>query len=174
MEEPFRIAETFSRNSILVVIGVIATVGIGGLALSEHNGTLIAGFCGMTCVSLFGQMQAATKVAEAKADLKADLEVAAVKVEAVKTDLAQAAKGYNGKLDAIHGLVNSKMATQLMRNLKLASALAILAHRYAILSHKDEDVDVALLFDEDVKAAQAEYDEHMAKQAVVDAATMAS
>lgn len=70
--------------------------------------------------------------------------------------------------DATHVLSNSAMGAQLLANVQNLEALSVLAHRFA--ENKNEaDKAAADAIDVRVKAAKEEYQEHLKRQAIVDA-----
>jgi hypothetical protein len=71
--------------------------------------------------------------------------------------------------EATHILSNSAMGAQLAINVELLQALSVQAHRFASLTKQDGDVATAKAFDVRVEGAKKLYQEHLTKQAVVDA-----
>jgi hypothetical protein len=89
-----------------------------------------------------------------------------------------AANGYLARREAkksvviardTHTLVNSQAGQALLQRVELLQALAVQAHRFAALTHDPGDAAAALAFEVQVKAAETSYQDHMRKQAVVDA-----
>lgn len=80
-----------SSSGILVALGVVATAGVGGAAYAPSSAVNILGFCCMICVSLLTllkQNQASAELRVTQKQTAAEVKVAAVKVEEVKTELA--------------------------------------------------------------------------------------
>ena len=71
--------------------------------------------------------------------------------------------------EATHTLSNSAMGAQLAINVELLQALSVQAHRFATMTGQEGDTATAKAFDVRVTGAQKLYQEHLTKQAVVDA-----
>jgi hypothetical protein len=71
-------------------------------------------------------------------------------------------------IDKVHILSNSAMGSQLLSKVELLKALAVFAHRLAETG-TEADVAAAKALDVRVIAAQVEYQDHLIKQAKVDA-----
>lgn len=69
----------------------------------------------------------------------------------------------------IHTLTNSAMGSQLKLNVEFAERISVQAHRLAIVTKEEGDVAAALAADVVVKEQQAVYQEHLVRQAKVDA-----
>lgn len=69
----------------------------------------------------------------------------------------------------IHTLTNSAMGMQLKLNVDFAKQNAVLAHRLADISHEEGDIAAAKAADVVVEIQTAIYQEHLIKQAEVDA-----
>ena len=69
----------------------------------------------------------------------------------------------------IHVLTNSAMGDQLRLNLKFAERFAVQAHRLAALSGDNGDKAAAVAADVDVESQKSIYQEHLLRQAKVDA-----
>lgn len=161
-----------SRNGILIALGVVVTVAVVGSVVSKENSTAIIGFCSLICVSLFSELRriqtdaeqslAARKTAANVADVKTALGVSDEKVEEVKNNLVVSEQKTTAQLTSIakvaadtHTLVNSNFGVQLRLNMELSRWKADQTKLTA-------DIDAA-------NSAQKLYEEHMAKQATVDA-----
>jgi len=70
--------------------------------------------------------------------------------------------------DATHILTNSAMGAQLLANVQNLQAMAVLAHRFAE-NNNASDIAAAAAIDVRVEEARAKYQEHVKRQAVVDA-----
>ncbi len=150
-----------SKNSILVAIGVVVTVGVTGTVFAHDNSVQIIGFCSFICVSLLALLQ------QIKTDAKMD--VAAVKAEEVKTALEDANLKSDKQMakqtaiitetketaEKVHILVNSSMSAQLK-----ISMMAL--QRIAAMTKHPEDIVAA-------ETAENLFREHEVKQGKVDA-----
>ena len=72
-------------------------------------------------------------------------------------------------VNAIHTLTNSAMGAQLKLNVQFAEQNAVLAHRLAEMSKSEGDVAAATAADVVVESQKAIYQEHLVRQAKVDA-----
>jgi hypothetical protein len=70
---------------------------------------------------------------------------------------------------SIHTLTNSAMASQLKVNVEFSQQNAVLSHRLADISKSEGDIAAAVAADVVVEAQKQIYQEHMLKQAKVDA-----
>ena len=129
-----------------IISALVATVAIAilGVIFSKENAVLVIGFCSVVCTSLLGLLKAIST--DEKLDKVADkAEVAAGKVEEVKTALVEKGEERDKKLDAIaetgdktHKLVNSAMTVQLKLN-------AVMSRRLADVTKTTEDEKAAEL-----------------------------
>ena len=70
--------------------------------------------------------------------------------------------------DATHILTNSAMGAQLLANVQNLQAMAVLAHRFAENGNA-ADIAAAVAIDVRVEEAKAKYQDHVKRQAIVDA-----
>jgi hypothetical protein len=74
------------------------------------------------------------------------------------------------QVTAIHTLTNSAMGAQLKLNVEFAQQNSVLAHRLAAISNSEGDIAAAAAADVVVETQKAIYQEHILRQAKVDAA----
>jgi hypothetical protein len=72
---------------------------------------------------------------------------------------------------SIHTLTNSAMGAQLKLNLQFAERFAVQAHRLASITKETGDLAAAVAADVDVEAQKSVYQDHLLRQAKVDATT---
>jgi hypothetical protein len=70
--------------------------------------------------------------------------------------------------NAIHTLSNSAMGAQLQQKVDLLKALAVFAHRFADIGN-DADKAAATALDVRVRSAEKDLQDHLVRQALVDA-----
>jgi len=147
---------TEQRSYLLALVGVMAVVGIV-VALQPTQAVPIIGFGTLIAVALLQLLQgqkAAIKVEEVASTQK---DAAALVAKVAKT--LQTAEGKVDKLalvaEATHTLVNSAMGNQLQIS-------ALLARRLSTITGESGDISAAV-------EAERLYDDHIRKQAVVDA-----
>lgn len=151
---------TGTSTAILVTIGVVVVVGvIGAVFVQDAFIVNVLGFCGLVTVSLLSLLQQAgtSKKLEVVAE---KAEVAATKVEEVKTTLVKTDEKTDRKLEAIaetvestHQDVNSGMTLQLRLNKMTTQSLAD-------VRGTPEDIAVA-------KLAAQQLEEHEKRNALV-------
>jgi ADP-ribosylglycohydrolase len=71
--------------------------------------------------------------------------------------------------EATHTLSNSAMGAQLLTKVELLQMLAVQAHRLAEVTKEAGDLTIAKAFEVQVEAAKKLYQEHVTKQAIIDA-----
>lgn len=143
-----------SQKGILITLGVTVTAGVLGASQSAENAVQILGFCSLVCVSLLGLL-AQIRTVEKLEVVAEKAEVAAVKVEEVKTALVEKDVKTESKLDSIHSLVDGAMSNQLR-----ISWVAL--KRVAELTKLPEDIAVAEIAE---KLWHEQEAKHIAEQA---------
>jgi len=139
-----------SQKSILVALGVVATVGIFGATASSANAAQILGFASLICVSLLTLL---TQIRTAAAT--------AEKVVEVKEALKETANTSDKKIEVLgivlgktHDLVNNAMGVKLQK-------IAVQDRRWA--EHTGLQADK-----EEADLSEKLWEEHKVKQAIVD------